>query len=136
MIRRPPRSTRTDTLFPYTTLFRSADDRPPAALAVERQRDRGDAGPGHRLRPVRSGGRAAPRARADGPLRRQPQHRARGHAPALGQGSHLDLAASPPPGATAGDLEPPGPGRARVVGDPAAGRPPVPAPPETGRAPG
>src|SRR3546814_15165320 len=27
MIRRPPRSTRTDTLFPYTTLFRSADDR-------------------------------------------------------------------------------------------------------------
>src|SRR3546814_16553045 len=32
MIRRPPRSTRTDTLFPYTTLFRSvargADDEP------------------------------------------------------------------------------------------------------------
>src|SRR3546814_17127469 len=26
MIRRPPRSTRTDTLFPYTTLFRSYDD--------------------------------------------------------------------------------------------------------------
>src|SRR3546814_10435069 len=26
MIRRPPRSTRTDTLFPYTTLFRSVDD--------------------------------------------------------------------------------------------------------------
>src|SRR3546814_7577078 len=26
MIRRPPRSTRTDTLFPYTTLFRSALD--------------------------------------------------------------------------------------------------------------
>src|SRR3546814_7614436 len=26
MIRRPPRSTRTDTLFPYTTLFRSHDD--------------------------------------------------------------------------------------------------------------
>src|SRR3546814_10883372 len=25
MIRRPPRSTRTDTLFPYTTLFRSYD---------------------------------------------------------------------------------------------------------------
>src|SRR3546814_18692172 len=25
MIRRPPRSTRTDTLFPYTTLFRSVD---------------------------------------------------------------------------------------------------------------
>src|SRR3546814_5105944 len=27
MIRRPPRSTRTDTLFPYTTLFRSVDRR-------------------------------------------------------------------------------------------------------------
>src|SRR3546814_11592912 len=27
MIRRPPRSTRTDTLFPYTTLFRSSDRR-------------------------------------------------------------------------------------------------------------
>src|SRR3546814_7197311 len=32
MIRRPPRSTRTDTLFPYTTLFRSRRraDQPPA----------------------------------------------------------------------------------------------------------
>src|SRR3546814_9627776 len=29
MIRRPPRSTRTDTLFPYTTLFRSAEHRRP-----------------------------------------------------------------------------------------------------------
>src|SRR3546814_7071544 len=29
MVRRPPRSTRTDTLFPYTTLFRSAQ--PPAS---------------------------------------------------------------------------------------------------------
>src|SRR3546814_1628006 len=28
MIRRPPRSTRTDTLFPYTTLFRSPAARP------------------------------------------------------------------------------------------------------------
>src|SRR3546814_9271181 len=37
MIRRPPRSTRTDTLFPYTTLFRSVD--PPAA---DRCRDAGD----------------------------------------------------------------------------------------------
>src|SRR3546814_7941710 len=29
MIRRPPRSTRTDTLFPYTTLFRSATGQRP-----------------------------------------------------------------------------------------------------------
>src|SRR3546814_1275710 len=28
MIRRPPRSTRTDTLFPYTTLFRSGQGEP------------------------------------------------------------------------------------------------------------
>src|SRR3546814_2108336 len=39
MIRRPPRSTRTDTLFPYTTLFRSAvamaeDVRPFEELAL------------------------------------------------------------------------------------------------------
>src|SRR3546814_13478329 len=27
MLRRPPRSTRTDTLFPYTTLFRSIEQR-------------------------------------------------------------------------------------------------------------
>src|SRR3546814_2666207 len=31
MIRRPPRSTRTDTLFPYTTLFRSPQPSVPAA---------------------------------------------------------------------------------------------------------
>src|SRR3546814_19972609 len=38
MIRRPPRSTRTDTLFPYTTLFRSS-------LAVEDGRtDSGETG--------------------------------------------------------------------------------------------
>src|SRR3546814_4292451 len=30
MIRRPPRSTRTDTLFPYTTLFRSTGNHPAA----------------------------------------------------------------------------------------------------------
>src|SRR3546814_1308142 len=37
MIRRPPRSTRTDTLFPYTTLFRSGDRQ-------ERPRGAGSAG--------------------------------------------------------------------------------------------
>src|SRR3546814_4993877 len=35
MIRRPPRSTRTDTLFPYTTLFRSL--RPQGRADVHRQ---------------------------------------------------------------------------------------------------
>src|SRR3546814_13780354 len=36
MIRRPPRSTRTDTLFPYTTLFRSRLARRGAAAATHR----------------------------------------------------------------------------------------------------
>src|SRR3546814_6842623 len=41
MIRRPPRSTRTDTLFPYTTLFRSAwDERPEQSLAEQGQQRR------------------------------------------------------------------------------------------------
>src|SRR3546814_17466734 len=38
MIRRPPRSTRTDTLFPYTTLFRSA------GVAQHLPDDRGEPG--------------------------------------------------------------------------------------------
>src|SRR3546814_19014138 len=33
MIRRPPRSTRTDTLFPYTTLFRSSGSGRPGPIA-------------------------------------------------------------------------------------------------------
>src|SRR3546814_7626375 len=50
MIRRPPRSTRTDTLFPYTTLFRSGGaprprGRPPAGALPHGgvALDRGDA---------------------------------------------------------------------------------------------
>src|SRR3546814_3931466 len=39
MIRRPPRSTRTDTLFPYTTLFRSQRRDPPADQRDDRRRD-------------------------------------------------------------------------------------------------
>src|SRR3546814_20784733 len=42
MIRRPPRSTRTDTLFPYTTLFRSHSAQPSLA----------GIGPDRRLRAV------------------------------------------------------------------------------------
>src|SRR3546814_3972980 len=38
MIRRPPRSTRTDTLFPYTTLFRSTDRRQLHSRSVRRSR--------------------------------------------------------------------------------------------------
>src|SRR3546814_3948303 len=50
MIRRPPRSTRTDTLFPYTTLFRAAtaivergERRHEPRLRIERRRHEGDA---------------------------------------------------------------------------------------------
>src|SRR3546814_2519552 len=39
MIRRPPRSTRTDTLFPYTTLFRSDHSQPQPAHSPESQAD-------------------------------------------------------------------------------------------------
>src|SRR3546814_20426886 len=44
MILRPPRSTRTDTLFPYTTLFRSAEAEPPiAAFLATASAARGEA---------------------------------------------------------------------------------------------
>src|SRR3546814_14073908 len=55
MIRRPPRSTRTDTLFPYTTLFRSL-----AAGAVrygERDGAADHGAGGHQDRPQPQGGR-------------------------------------------------------------------------------
>src|SRR3546814_12510977 len=76
MIRRPPRSTRTDTLFPYTTLFRSD-----SLVEGKRHRafDRGHAGsrgilpPGLALQPGYGGaerflrdGRNASRARRSG----------------------------------------------------------------------
>src|SRR3546814_1967830 len=38
MIRRPPRSTRSDTLFPYTTLFRSRQRLLPLASSLRAQR--------------------------------------------------------------------------------------------------
>src|SRR3546814_8160287 len=60
MIRRPPRSTRTDTLFPYTTLFRSQDHAAEAAGGT----DRGGRGQAHG-----AAGRAG-RAAGAGPGRR------------------------------------------------------------------
>src|SRR3546814_2240312 len=56
MIRRPPRSTRTDTLFPYTTLFRSQGKR---RLARGQGRDaRAPAPDGETLGQTGGGGRA------------------------------------------------------------------------------
>src|SRR3546814_7106647 len=49
MIRRPPRSTRTDTLFPYTTLFRSLRLVDPEPGSVDRPVRRADAGGGRQL---------------------------------------------------------------------------------------
>src|SRR3546814_3777164 len=62
MIRRPPRSTRTDTLFPYTTLFRSPDQD-----AQRRNRRLLRAFPGH-ARSHRIA-QPAPDRRPDRPLR-------------------------------------------------------------------
>src|SRR3546814_18848616 len=52
MIRRPPRSTRTDTLFPYTTLFRSENQRCVNGRELEslqRWRRRRDSNPRYRI---------------------------------------------------------------------------------------
>src|SRR3546814_3344196 len=73
MIRRPPRSTRTDTLFPYTTLFRSvrADlvgGNVHAARATPRPPAR------HRPEEVRPVHRARPDAGADGAVRAPVRH--------------------------------------------------------------
>src|SRR3546814_13970212 len=56
MIRRPPRSTRTDTLFPYTTLFRSLSPllRQPLREQAARTFRIGPAGPGSTAIPPRA----------------------------------------------------------------------------------
>src|SRR3546814_10025901 len=69
MIRRPPRSTRTDTLFPYTTLFRSQ-----GAQGAGRQQG-GPGGVARRLQRLRQGAhgqerRPAGASRRAGLLRR------------------------------------------------------------------
>src|SRR3546814_3230171 len=68
MIRLPTRSTRTDTLFPYTTLFRSSDEarrRPGPADHDGTWRPRAGAD----LRRLRPSGDARPRRRAEIPQR-------------------------------------------------------------------
>src|SRR3546814_13532821 len=47
MIRRPPRSTRTDTLFPYTTLFRAGGGKRPAEEDLGQGIHRADASSAH-----------------------------------------------------------------------------------------
>src|SRR3546814_685509 len=74
MIRRPPRSTRTDTLFPYTTLFRSVldaaalEDLAVDAEVAELVDDQGNAPPARVLQQVadRRGLAGAEKAGDDG----------------------------------------------------------------------
>src|SRR3546814_1620934 len=61
--RRPPRSTRTDTLFPYTTLFRSNEDLP--LLAAQP----GDADLNRRRRRARAGQQRRQKSQAQYPCR-------------------------------------------------------------------
>src|SRR3546814_20846378 len=94
MIRRPPRSTRTDTLFPYTTLFRSlakVADQDSCEVRVSPGGEHGDAvpgGPEHEtgqplLKPEADCG--GDRAVDDGdPARRPPEPDRRTAAPAGG----------------------------------------------------
>src|SRR3546814_2147092 len=69
MIRRPPRSTRTDTLFPYTTLFRSRRQHARGRTAGRAAAARcGRAARRHRTgAPARSARRAVRRDRAPAP---------------------------------------------------------------------
>src|SRR3546814_6013686 len=64
MIRRPPRSTRTDTLFPYTTLFRS--DKRPDAGDRQTGRGAGRSAPGSAREGARTGGNVRSRHRNAG----------------------------------------------------------------------
>src|SRR3546814_1179039 len=70
MVRRPPRSTRTDTLFPYTTLFRSVGRRPlhPAADSLAARPDRRRLDPFH-------GPRSPVALRRGDPQGARPRHR-------------------------------------------------------------
>src|SRR3546814_1454237 len=60
MLLRPPRSTRTDTLFPYTTLFRSRGPRGSRAIRAPAPRPRAAAPPKLHTCPTRARTRAAP----------------------------------------------------------------------------
>src|SRR3546814_1777858 len=61
MTRRPPRSTRTDTLFPYTTRFRSVVPQPPVARIQDERRRRSRS-----ARPVRAARDSVDGARREG----------------------------------------------------------------------
>src|SRR3546814_2674833 len=70
MIRRPPRSTRTDTLFPYTTLFRSPRARMDHGLGDAALRQLGEVEPGAEMVALAA---QDDRARAFGQARERPR---------------------------------------------------------------
>src|SRR3546814_9371765 len=76
MIRRPPRSTRTDTLFPYTTLFRSdlLEGRHEVGLDPLGERLEADQGRGHRWRRDEGGGRQVEHPLHPGEALRSEEH--------------------------------------------------------------
>src|SRR3546814_8684290 len=73
MIRRPPRSTRTDTLFPYTTLFRSSHELSAASTGHRERRERAEA---RRQGTAAGRGPAARRHQADDRRAREVRNRA------------------------------------------------------------
>src|SRR3546814_20308640 len=81
MIRRPPRSTRTDTRFPYTTLFRSVEH-----TAVDRGQPTADREARHTR--LRRGCRTADRDRAAAEDRAEIGRRGGGERHAGGVGGH------------------------------------------------
>src|SRR3546814_12173607 len=91
MIRRPPRSTRTATLCPYTTRFRS--------LLAARREQRAEAGPGDQLLRRRYNGGGVAGGKAAGLLQLTPVRRHPGSAPITGKvaplGIHHHRAAEP-----------------------------------------
>src|SRR3546814_9132865 len=74
MIRRPPRSTRTDTLFPYTTLFRSQRRDGIPAHRVAPGRDLRHSAAARTARPEQYRRAPAPRAFLVSPLCRSEEH--------------------------------------------------------------
>src|SRR3546814_9656577 len=95
MVRQPPRSTRTDTLLPYTTLFRSPERRRDAR-AVRRHRVPRAGRPGVAGVPRQAGGR---RARQAAQPRLQVEPNARRLGPAVVGGRALLRPADRPKGA-------------------------------------
>src|SRR3546814_18946099 len=147
MIRRPPRSTRTDTLFPYTTLFRSVAGGGPVRGAVPRfhrggvgrvpQPCRGADGAAGAQRPRRARGhhRGAGRGPRRGHLYRHGASRARGaaHSLPLPPPPPQRLAAhphhAPPPPVPPRPPPPPPPGPPFLPPSPPPAPPPPPPPP-------